>query len=201
MAFCNSCGAPLTANSNSCSKCGAVVGSVPAPAAPPASPAPPAGGSALKVVLIVVGIIVIIGILAIATVTFIGVRIAKNTHVSQQGEHVKVETPFGSVETSKDPEQAARDLGVEIYPGAQVEPNGATSASFGGVHTVTANFQTPDSIDKVCSFYKSKYPHATSSTSTQNQCTIVSKDAKNVVTINVEASGSSTKFQIASVTK
>ena len=61
--------------------------------------------------------------------------------------------------------------------------------SFGIIHTVTANFESNDSIDKVCDFYKSKFPNAMANTSDQNHCTIVSNDQKNMITINVEASG------------
>ncbi len=69
------------------------------------------------------------------------------------------------------------------------------------MHTVAANFESSDSVDKVCGFYKSKFPNSTVTTSDQNHCTIVSTDQKNMVTINVEASGDTTKFQITSVSK
>ena len=199
MAFCNSCGATLTPGTKFCNKCGAAVAAAPAPGAtstaPPPAPPPTGGGSALKIILIVVAVIVVIGILGIATVGFIGYRIAKSSHVSQQGDHVKVETPFGTVETSKDPEQAAKDLGVDIYPGAEVQRNGASSATFGGMHTVTAMFETSDAADKVCSFYKSRFPSAMVTTSDPNHCTIVSNDQKNMITINVEAGGDGASFR------
>jgi zinc-ribbon domain len=206
MAFCNSCGATLNPGSKFCNKCGAAVAAGPsAPAVASTAPAPAAvptgGGSALKVVLIVVAVIVGICILGVATVGIIGYRIAKSSHVSQNGDHVKVETPFGSVETSKDPDQAAKDLGVELYPGAEVQRNGASSAAFGGIRTVTAVFETSDAPDKVCTFYKSKFPGAMVTTSEQNHCTIVSNDRKNMITINIEASGDNTKLQITNVSK
>ncbi len=206
MAFCNSCGATLNAGTSFCNKCGASVAggkSAPAVASAPraATPAPTGVSSALKIILIVVAIIVGIGILGMATVGIIGYHIAKSSHVSQQGDHVKVETPFGSVETSKDPEQAAKDLGIEIYPGAEVQKNGASSASFGNIRTVTAVFESSDAPDKICSFYKAKFPGAMVTTSEPNHCTIVSNDHKNMVTINIEASGDTTKLQITNVTK
>ena len=206
MAFCNSCGATLNPGTKFCNKCGAAVAvgaSSPGvtSTAPPPAPAPTGGGSALKVILIVVAVIVGIGILGIATVGIIGYRIAKSSHVSQNGDHVKVETPFGSVETSKDPDQAAKDLGVDLYPGAQVQRNGASSAAFGGIRTVTAMFETSDAPDKVCSFYKSRFPGAMVTTSDQNHCTIVSNNQKNMITINIQASGDTTKLQITNVSK
>jgi len=206
MAFCNSCGATLTPGTKFCNKCGATVAAgasalgVPS-TAPPVAPAPTGGSSALKVILIVVAIIVGVGILGVATVGIIGYRIAKNSRVSQNGDHVKVETPFGSVETSKDPDQAAKDLGIDLYPGAEVQRNGASSAAFGGIRTVTAMFETHDAADKVCSFYKSRFPGAMVTTSDQNHCTIVSNNQKNMVTINIQASGDTTRLQITNVTK
>jgi hypothetical protein len=205
MAFCNSCGAQLTEGTRFCNKCGAAVAGAPMPATPttPASAPPTTGApsSALKTVLIIVGVIVVLGILAIASLTFIGIHLARRTHVTQDGDHVKVETPFGKVETSKDPDQAAKEIGVEIYPGAEVQKEGASSASFGGIHTVTASFESSDSVDKVCNFYKSQFPRANVSTSGQNRCTLVSNNPPNMVTVNVESNGDASRFQITSVRK
>ena len=164
---------------------------------------PPAqgNGNGLKIVLIVVGVILVIGVLGLGALTFVGLRIAKHTRVKQEGDHVKVETPFGTVESTKDPEQAAKDLGIEIYPGAEVRQNGAASATLGNLHTVSAEFDSSDSVDKVCSFYKSKFPNATVSSSDENHCTIVSSLPPNGITINVEPSGGGSRFQVSSVMK
>jgi len=111
-----------------------------------------------------------------------------------------VETPFGTVESTKDPEDAARNLGIEVYPGARVLKEGAASVTFGGMHTTTANFESDDSVEKVCGFYKPKFPNPTVTTSDQGRCTIVSNDRRNMVTINIQAAGDKTKIQISSVT-
>jgi hypothetical protein len=204
MAFCNSCGANLAPGAQFCTKCGASTAAPstsPDAAATPASAPPSTGGtSALKVILIVVGVIVCIGILGVATIGVIGYRIAKSSHVTQEGEHVKVETPFGTI-SANDPDQAVKDLGVEVYPGAQVQKQGAADMTIGPVHTVTAIFQSSDSVDKVCDFYKSQFPSAAVKSSDPNRCAIVSNDSMNNVTINVEAAGDTTKFTIAHVTK
>ena len=60
----------------------------------------------------------------------------------------------------QDPERAAKDLGVDVYPGARGSEKRRSSATFGSIHTVTANFESNDSVDKVCAFYKSKFPNA-----------------------------------------
>lgn len=214
MAFCNACGATIVPGTRFCNKCGAAIlaSTLPSASAPPTAgpipaapgtvpaPAPASGGGALKAVLIVVGVIVVVGILAVAAGGVFAWRVAHRMHVRQEGDNVKVETPFGTVETTKDPDEAARNLGVDIYPGAEVLKNGSTSASFGPVHTATINSETSDSVDKVCSFYKPKYPNAMVMSSDENQCTIVSNDQKNTVTISVKPEGNKTKIVITHVT-
>ncbi|MGA7218312.1 MAG: zinc ribbon domain-containing protein [Candidatus Sulfotelmatobacter sp.] len=219
MAFCNSCGTNIAPGTRFCAKCGAPilasslppvappapVGSVPqatpVSAVAPVAASQPAGGSALKVILIVVGVIVIVGILAAASVGFFVWRVAHHTRIRHNGEDVRVETPFGTVQSTKDPQAAARDLGVDVYPGADVLKEGSASATFGGVHTAALNFETPDSVDKVCGFYKPKFPNAMVVTSNENQCTIVSNDQKNMITINARTEGAKTKIAISKVSK
>ncbi len=205
MAFCNSCGASLPDGTKFCNKCGAAVTGAPvmtAPAAgaPPAVPAK-SGGGALKIILIIVGIIVLVAIIGMVTCGVAIRHFANKARVHQDGDNVKVETPFGSMESSKDPSKAAADLGIDIYPGAEVQKDGASSATFGSIHTVTAMFTSSDSMDKVCSFYKEKFPNAMASTADDNHCTLVTNDNKNMVTINVESTGGGSKFQVTNVTK
>jgi hypothetical protein len=205
MAFCNSCGASLDPGTRFCNKCGAAVSSAPsavAVAAPPvAAPAPTQGGGSgvLKVILIVVGVFVILGVLAVSTVAFIGWRVARNMHVKQEGNHVKVDTPFGSMETSRNPEEMARDLGVDIYPGARAEKNGSATASFAGIRTASAVFKSSDSVDQVSTFYKAKFPNAMVTTSDENRCKIIAQDNKNMTTIDIQADDGQTKIQITHV--
>jgi hypothetical protein len=179
------------------------VGSAPpTPSTPPtATPAQPSGGGALKAILIVVGVIVLVGILGLTSLAFFAWRVARHTHVRQNGDNVKVETPFGTVQTTNDLQAAAHDLGVDIYPGAQALKEGATSTTFGSVHTATLNFESSDSVDKVCSFYKPKFPNAMVMTSDANQCTIVSNDQKNMITINVKTESGKSRIVITNVSK
>jgi hypothetical protein len=214
MAFCNSCGANIDPGTRFCNKCGAaILTSTLPPASPPAvgstppSPptqvsTPPAGsGGAFKAILIVLGVIVLVGILGLASLAIFVRHIAHRSHVRQQGDNVKVETPFGTIETTKDPQDAARNLGVDPYPGAQVMKEGSVSMTFGNVHTAALNFETSDSVDKVCSFYQPKFPNATVVTSQANQCTIVSNDQKNMITINAKPENGKTKIMITNVSK
>lgn len=211
MAFCNTCGTSLTPESRFCNKCGAPIlaSSVPTTGgtASPVNPASPSvagapqGSGALKTVLIVVGAVFFLGLLGIASLGFFAWRMAHNTRIHQDRNNVRVETPFGNVETTKDPAEAARNLGVDLYPGAEVLKDGAASASFGTMHTVTLNSQTADSVEKVATFYKAKFPNAMVTSSDTGRCTIISNDHRNVVTINIEAEDGRTKILITNVTR
>lgn len=211
MAFCNSCGATLTEGTQFCNKCGAAVSGNPsgmsaaAPRPPqtplPAPPPSKGGSSALKIILIIVGLIVGVCILAMVTCGIVVHRAIKSAKVSQSGDNVKVETPFGSMETTTDPEKTAKDLGIDIYPGAQVQKAGTASVAFGPIRTVTGNFESSDPVTKVCDFYKSKFPDANISSSDQNQCTIVSGVQGNSTTVSVQTNGDGSRFTIVKMTK
>lgn len=205
MAFCNSCGAQLADGTKFCSKCGAAVTGAPGTAQAIAPGPPPSSGSssALKIVLVIVGVIVLIGVLGVATIGVIGYRIAKSSRVSQKGDNVKVETPFGNVETSNDPQKTAEQLGIDIYPGAEVDKVGTASVSFGSLHTVTANFESSDSVEKICDFYRSRFPAATVQSSDQTHCSIVAGNQGNwtSTTISVQSRGDGSKFTIVAMNK
>ncbi len=199
MAFCNSCGTNLQSGARFCPKCGAsqpVSGTTPvADAAAP--PTPPQGSNALKIILIVVAVIVVLGIVGMGTVAFIGWRIARHTRVHEQNGNVRVETPFGTVESTNNPDQAASNLGIEVYPGARVLKG--NTAAMGGTHTVTAEFESDDPPDKVAAFYKSKLPTANINVSDQDHYTIVSTDNKNLITINIEPQDGKTHIHVTSL--
>lgn len=203
MAFCNSCGAQLAEGTKFCGKCGAgITGAPPTPQAIAPGPPPSSGSSsALKIVLVIVGVIVLIGVLGVATIGIIGYRIAKSAKVSQKGDNVKVETPFGNMESSTDPEKAAEELGVDIYPGAEMQKAGTASVTLGSLRTVTAKFESNDSVDKVCDFYRSRVPSATVQSSDQSQCSIVATGDGNSTTITARASGDGSRFEIVVVKK
>ena len=206
MAFCNSCGATLNAGTKFCNKCGAAVPSGPAAPSVTSSPLPPApppskgGSSALKIILIIVAVIVGVGLLGMVTCGIVIHRIVKSAHVTQKGDSVKVDTPFGSF-SANDPDQTVKELGVDVYPGAQVQKAGTASVTFGSIHTVTANFESSDSVDKVCDFYKTKFPNANIRSSDQNQCSIVAGDQTNSTTVSVQSRGDGSTFQIVALSK
>jgi flagellar basal body-associated protein FliL len=199
MAFCNSCGVTLEAGARFCPKCGAAapVGAA-VPAAVPSTPAAsPQGSGALKIILIVVAVIVALGILGIGTLTFVVRRIAHNSHIENKDGNVRVETPFGTVQSTNDPDEASRNLGIDLYPGARVLKG--NTATIGGMHTVEAEFESGDSAEKVMAFYSSKFPNANVTTKDQDRYTIVSTDKKNLITISIEPQDGKTRIRIANV--
>ena len=203
MAFCNSCGATLDPGAKFCNKCGTTQpGAASAPAAPVftgAAPAPSQNSSALKIILIVVGVIVVLGILGIGTVSFIGYRIAKHSRIHNEDGNVRVETPFGTMNTSTDPEDAARNLGIDLYPGARVIKGTTSNMTMGAMHTAAAEFESDDPVNTVGEFYKSKLPNASAISTAGDHYSIISTDKKNMITINIEPKDGKTRIHIARV--
>ena len=201
MAFCNSCGTNIGPGARFCPKCGgavpaAVVGQAATQAAP-AAPGTSSQNNALKIILIVVAVIVVLGVVGVGSLVFVVRRIAHRSHIENRDGNVRVETPMGTIQSTNDPEEASRNLGIDLYPGAKVIKG--TSSTFGGMHTVEAEFESDDPPDKVSTFYSSKFPHANVTTKDQDRYTIVSTDNKNLITINIEPDGSKTRIKIANV--
>jgi hypothetical protein len=157
----------------------------------------PQANNALKIILVVVSIIVALGILGIGTTIFVVHRIAHNRHTEDRNGNVRVDTPIGTVQTTNNPDEAARSLGVDLYPSARVLQG--NSATIGGMHTVQAEFESDDSADKVMAFYAAKFPNANVTTKDHNRYSIVSTDKNNLVTITIEPGASKTQIKIATV--
>jgi Double zinc ribbon/PEGA domain len=115
--------------------------------------------------------------------------------------NVQVQTPFGTVESTTDPNQASRNVGVDSYPGAAVVRGSAANMTFGGTHTASVDFETTDPPSAVRDFYKSKFPTANVMCSQADRCTIMSGDRTNMTTINILLENGKTRLHIARVTK
>ena len=201
MAFCNSCGATLDTGAKFCNKCGTTQpGAAAASVTPVLTPAsPPKSSSALKIILIVVAAIIVLGILGIGAVSFIGYRIAKRSRIHNENGNVRVETPFGTMNTSTDPDEAARNLGIDLYPGAEVVKGTTSNMTMGAMHTATADFETGDPVSAVGEFYKSRLPNANVVSTSGDRYAIISTDKKNMLTINIEPKDGKTRIHIARV--
>ena len=204
MAFCNSCGTTLDAGARFCNKCGKTQ-PVAASATPVFTPAaavpgtPQKSSGALKVILIVVAVVVGLGILGVAAISFVGYRIAQRSRIHNENGNVRVETPFGTVNTNVDPDEAARNLGIELYPGAEVVKGTASAVDLGNMHTAAAEFETSDPASTVAEFYKSKVPNANVVSSTADHYAIISTDKKNMLTINIEPKNGRTRIHISKI--
>ena len=204
MAFCNSCGATLDSGAKFCNKCGTTQPGA-AAAAPVFGPSaaapgtPQKSGGALKVILIVVAVLVVFGILAVGAFSFFAYRIARHSRVHNENGNVRVETPFGTVNTTTDPDEAARNLGIDSYPGAQVVKGTTSDMTVGNMHTASADFETSDSVSTVAEFYKSKVPNANVVSSTGDHYAIISTDKKNMLTINIEPKNGRTRIHITKI--
>jgi hypothetical protein len=159
----------------------------------------PKSGNALKIILIVVAVIVGLGILGVGAASFVAYRIASHTRVHNRDGNVRVETPFGTVQTTTDPDEAARSLGIDVYPGAEVVKGSSSNLDMGTMHTASAEFESSDPPSSVAEFYKSKVPGANVISSTGDHYSIISTDKKNMLTINIEPRGGKTRIQIARV--
>jgi len=206
MAFCNACGANIEDGAGFCGKCGAAqlggtkLGSSSASSAgTPTAGTPALRGNALRPLLIAVGVILIIGGVAIAALTVIGLRIARQTHVRNRDGNTRVESPFGTVETTDNPTDLARQLGVDIYPNVRVRKGNAANINVAGVHTVAAEFESDDPPGKVADFYKGKFPNATVNVSEEDHYSIVSTQKNNLLTINIEPHGGGTWIKVANI--
>jgi flagellar basal body-associated protein FliL len=201
MAFCNSCGATLDSGAKFCNKCGTTQpgATAGAPTFPTPAPGAPQKSSALKIILIVVAVIVVFGILAIGAFSFFAYRIARHSRIHNENGNVRVETPFGTVNTTTDPNEAARNLGIDSYPGAEVVKGTTSDMTMGNMHTASADFETSDPVATVAEFYKSKVPNANVVSSTGDHYAIISTDKKNMLTINIEPKNGRTRIHISKI--
>lgn len=206
MAFCNSCGTALEAGTKFCPKCGAAATGPAVPSASAGSagslaPAVPAQSSgALKVILIVLAVIVGLAILSMGTCAFLLHRAVNRMHVREENGNVHVDTPFGTVDSTQDPNEAARNVGVDLYPGATVARDGSANLTIGGMHTATVELDTNDPPSAVNDFYKSKFPNATVMSARGDHYTIMSGDKNNMTNINIEPRDGKTRIHIARIT-
>lgn len=198
MAFCNSCGATQDASARFCPKCGAASPAVAgSPVATPVPASQAQSNNTIKIVLIVVAAVVALGMIGVGAATYIGLRIARHTRVENKAGNVRVQTPFGTAQTTTDPQEAARDLGIDLYPGARVLKG--NTATFGGMHTVEAIFESDDSAEQVLAFYGSKFTNANVTTKDTNHYTVASTDKRNLITIHIDPEDGKTRITIASV--
>src|SRR5437879_6112556 len=129
-------------------------------------------------------------------------RVIRQTHLHQEGDMVKIESPLGSVESMEDPEKLAQDLEILIYPGAQPLKNGTATVTIGNVHSSTMNFASDDPAETVANFYRSELPNVTATDKhPDGSYTVVSRNSKRVIAVNIKAQSGRTVILITHVTR
>ncbi len=205
MAFCTACGAPMESSARFCTKCGAGAAGAGTPAAPARAAAatqmaPVArsttGRNALSIALIVVVVVVALGALATIGTVFAVRKMAHKVRVEAGPNSAVVTTPFGSV-TANDPTIVAKQLGVEVYPGARGIKDSAVVA-FGGMNVAAAKFESDDAPEKIMEFYQKRYPKADVRIIGSDNSMVFSTE-QGMVTIKVHALGDGSLLEIARV--
>ncbi len=171
----------------------------PAAAAAPGAPPPKKGTSVVKIVLMIVGVFFFLGATVVGVVIYGAYRVAES--VEQGVKEGSIETPMGTVETSKDPADAAKDIGVEIYPGATPVTEGSSTVNIGDLQATTLILESSDPSRKVFEFYKAEFPHATMTSSEGDQHTIMSGDKDDIVTVVIAEEDGKTRITIARASK
>lgn len=201
MSFCNACGANIDRGAGFCAKCGAAQmasGMTPAAGSAPAVP-PRQGSNGTKIILIIVAVVVGLGLLGMCSAAFVAWRFARHTRIDNRNGNVRVESPFGTVVSTTDPDDTARNLGVDLYPGARMLKGQSANIDVGGIHSTTAQFESDDPADKVADFYKAKFPDAAVTSQNSGHYAIIARDDKNLITISIQTAGGKTQVNIAKV--
>jgi len=209
MSFCTACGNSVADGTTFCTKCGAkMAGPVATAGGAAAAPAPQAksGGSGLKIVLIILGVLVVIAMLGVGALVggafFIKHKVENAVKTDAKGNVTSVNIGGAKIETLKDPQLVAQKLGVEAYPGATPEEQGASSMTIGGVTTAHAQFTSDASIDDVFNFYKEKYPNANVAENDNEKTLMQGTEDKELLTIAVQKDGEGkTLIHITRITK
>ena len=123
-----------------------------APAQPAA--APPGKNYTLKIVLIVLGAFAFLVVLAVGAIGYTAWRVSRAIRIDKN-LGMTVNTKGGPFSSSPTDQFTADDLGIDVYPGAQVAKGGMRMSLPGGPG-VASNFLTSDSKDKVIAFYKDR---------------------------------------------
>jgi flagellar basal body-associated protein FliL len=167
---------------------------------PSAAPVPAQSSGALKIILIILAIVIGLIIVAGGSCIYFVHRAVNKMHVNEKNGEVSIDTPFGSLNSTADPNQAARDTGVAAYPGATVQKNGAANMNIGKMHTATVTYESDDPPATVADFYKSKFPNATMTSGENGRYSLLSGAKDDLTTITIEPRDGKTQIAVARIT-
>lgn len=159
------------------------------PVPPPVgAPAPKSSSSALKIILIILAVFVGLGVIGAGIIGYGIYRVAHSIHKDADG-NISVNTPKGTITANSSETFTASDLGIAIYPGA-TQGKGGLRMTIAGKTMVTANFLTPDSADKVITFYKEQAGANAQVMTSGSGGMITTQSGSNSVTVTVTQSAS-----------
>jgi hypothetical protein len=103
----------------------------------------------------------VLPLMALVLLVISGCRIQVDKSKNGEDKNVKIDTPMGGLHV-KTNEMTAADVGLPVYPGAQVVPDHDNDKAadihmgFGKwqLRVKVVNYQTPDSQDQVLTFYR-----------------------------------------------
>jgi len=214
--FCSTCGAPApsfvsmqeaaqesTTRRAEANSPAPVVGATHVQAADPQNAGPgvqpvkgASGGNVLKIVLIIVVVLVGLGLLSMAGMFWAAHKVRNAVRVEQNGNSATVTTPWGKVSSNEDPVKVARELGVDVYPGAKPVAD-ASAVTLGNLSVGTVQFETADDLDNVLEFYRARYPDMNVDVTDEKSHTIATMTGKGIINIVLERSGDITKINIS----
>jgi len=219
--FCTNCGTPAVDDQKFCNQCGAQIGADGTPAALPNTPAvsaaPPVsavaapakkGGSALKIILGIVAVLAVVSVLGIGSCFYVAYKIKqKAISIAEGTRSTKGSSSAPEVQLSEGGagSKAAAFATVDVppYPGSTpTESGGELSAGLAGA-TGAQEYETPDGVDKVESFYKGKFGSKITLIESEGKVVFnyLTSQSMTTVTITRDEGAGKTKINIARIGK
>ncbi|MGH9415166.1 MAG: zinc-ribbon domain-containing protein [Terriglobales bacterium] len=187
MPLCPHCAAELAPEAAFCSACGRRL-STTAPVAPQA-------GHWYRGHRFVTGFLVLIATVGVAFVLGMIYFVHNTTIVTAGKNGSRIESPMGVVTTSRDPAKVAKQLGIELFPGA-VGDNSA-QALLNANNMVSLAFHTSATPRQVIAFYHVRYPDATVKRLPKGGYGLVQLNPLDTMTIDATASHGKTRITIS----
>lgn len=145
---------------------------------------------------VVMGLLGTIAAVALIFVLAMVYFIRHTTIVSTGKNGSRVEAPSVTVTTDTNPAQLARQLGLEIYPGAS-DARGA-QAEMNNSTIITLSFRSKDSPRRVIGFYHVRYPDATVKAEGKG-AVLVLVSLRDTLTIKAEPNTGQTEVHVSDI--
>jgi hypothetical protein len=187
---CRHCQAEIPAGAQFCPGCG-----LRAPAqegAAEAAASRPAWGGRKVVMWFLVAALILAAVFLVGVLYFI----RHTTIVTTTKNGGRVESPFGVLSSSKNPEQLAHSLGLDVYPGA-TGPQG-TQVDLNNTIIVSLQFQSRDPGPRIISYYHVRYPDATVKAD-KDGLRLVQLNPRDTLTIEALTDSQGTRIRVSDI--